>query len=118
MVGEPAEVECTAAPVGNLDLIRDSDAVEISTAMYEKLRSLAAEFLRSERPNHTLQPTALLHEAFLRVLKQPDHSWRGEAHVIAFAARAMRRILSATGSHGRATKEVGHRQSNCRWMRR
>ena len=97
MLGEPAEVECAAAPVRNGDLIHDSDAVEISAAMYEKLRSLAAGYLRSERRDHTLQPTALLHEAFLRVLKQPDHSWRSEAHVIAFAARAMRRILISYG---------------------
>jgi len=97
MLGEPAEVESAAAPVGNTDLIHDSDAVEISAAMYEKLRHLAAEFLRSERPGHTLQPTALLHEAFLRVLKRPDHSWRSEAHVFAFAARAMRRILISYG---------------------
>jgi RNA polymerase sigma factor (TIGR02999 family) len=97
MVGEPAEVECAAAPVGNAELIHDSDAVEISASMYEKLRSLAAEYLRSERPDHTLQPTALLHEAFLRVLKRPDHSWRSEAHVIAFAARAMRRVLISYG---------------------
>ena len=66
---------------------------------YEKLRRLAAEYLRSERSDHTLQPTALLHEAFLCVLKQSDHVWRDEAHVIAFAARAMRRILI---SYGRA----------------
>ena len=63
----------------------------------EKLRRLAAEYLRSERSDHTLQPTALLHEAFLRVLKRPDHAWCNEAHVIAFAARAMRRILISYG---------------------
>ena len=64
---------------------------------YEKLRRIAAEYLRSERAGHTLQPTALLHEAFLRVLKRPDYSWNNETHVIAFAARAMRRILVSYG---------------------
>jgi len=97
MVGDYVEVKHTPTPIGNADLAHSSDAVELSAATYEKLRRLAAEYLRSERQDHTLQPTALLHEAFLRVLKQPDHAWRNEAHVIAFAARAMRRILISYG---------------------
>jgi RNA polymerase sigma-70 factor, ECF subfamily len=95
MIGEYVEVEPAAAR--HVDLTPPSEAVELSAEMYEKLRQLAAEYLRSERAGHTLQPTALLHEAFLRVLKQPDHSWRDETHVIAFAARAMRRILISYG---------------------
>jgi RNA polymerase sigma factor (TIGR02999 family) len=92
-------VEVDRAPVllGRADANYGPDNGEISAATYEKLRRLAAEYLRSERPDHTLQATALLHEAFLRVLKQPDHTWRNEAHVIAFAARAMRRILISYG---------------------
>ena len=97
MAGESVKVESTAAPLGQEDAVFGSDAAQIPAATYEKLRRLAAEYLRSERPNHTLQATALLHEAFLRVLKQPDHAWRNEAHVIAFAARAMRRILISYG---------------------
>ena len=97
MVGEYVEVEHAPTPVGNADVAYGSEIVELPAATYEKLRRLAAEYLRSERPNHTLQPTALLHEAFLRVLKRPDHAWRDEAHVIAFAARAMRRILISYG---------------------
>ena len=93
MVGRSVQVEDAAAPVANAKLTDGLDSVELSAETYEKLRRLAAEYLRSERAGHTLQPTALLHEAFLRVLKQPDHAWRDEAHVIAFAARAMRRIL-------------------------
>jgi RNA polymerase sigma-70 factor, ECF subfamily len=95
MIGEYVEVGPT--PARHVDLTPRSDAVELSAEMYEKLRWLAAEYLRSERVGHTLQPTALLHEAFLRVLKQPDHSWRDETHVMAFAARAMRRILISYG---------------------
>ena len=72
--------------------IHVSDAIELTAATYERLRRMAAEYLRSERSGHTLQPTALLHEAFLRVLKQEDYAWQNEEHVIAFAARAMRRI--------------------------
>jgi RNA polymerase sigma-70 factor, ECF subfamily len=97
MVGEYVEVEHAPTPVGNADPACGSETVELPAATYEKLRRLAAEYLRSERANHTLQPTALLHEAFLRVLKRPDHAWKDEAHVIAFAARAMRRILISYG---------------------
>jgi RNA polymerase sigma-70 factor (ECF subfamily) len=97
MVGRSVQVEDAAAPVANAKLTDGLDSVELSAETYEKLRRLAAEYLRSERAGHTLQPTALLHEAFLRVLKQPDHAWRDEAHVIAFAARAMRRILISYG---------------------
>jgi RNA polymerase sigma factor (TIGR02999 family) len=95
MVGEYVELE--HAPAHPENLSPSSGIVELSAATYEKLRRLAAEYLRSERAGHTLQPTALLHEAFLRVLKRPDHFWHGETHVIAFAARAMRRILISYG---------------------
>ena len=97
MVGEYVEIKHAPTPVGNADPAYRSETLELPAATYEKLRRLAAEYLRSERAGHTLQPTALLHEAFLRVLKQPDHAWRNEAHVIAFAARAMRRILISYG---------------------
>ena len=75
----------------------DAAVVELTPLVYEELRRLAHHFMEGQRPNHTLQATALLHEAFLRVLKRPDHAWRDEAHVIAFAARAMRRILISYG---------------------
>ena len=95
MVGEYVELEDAPVPRGKFR--PSSDAVELSARTYEKLRRIAAEYLRSERAGHTLQPTALLHEAFLRVLKRPDHFWHGETHLIAFAARAMRRILISYG---------------------
>src|SRR4026209_1772422 len=97
MVGESVEGEHVVASLGDADASYGPDTCELSAETYEKLRRLAAEYLRSERSDHTLQPTPLLHEAFLRVLKRPDHAWRDEAHVIAFAARAMRRILISYG---------------------
>jgi RNA polymerase sigma-70 factor (ECF subfamily) len=97
MAGEAVEVEHVTASAGNADASSGAYTCELSAETYEKLRRLAAQYLKGERAGHTLQPTALLHEAFLRVLKQPDHSWRDEAHVIAFAARAMRRILISYG---------------------
>jgi RNA polymerase sigma factor (TIGR02999 family) len=93
--GESVKVQ--HAPATLADLPPSSDILELPNETYEKLRRLAAEYLRSERAGHTLQPTALLHEAFLRVLKQPDDFWRDETHLIAFAARAMRRILISYG---------------------
>ena len=94
MLGEHV-IENASASLGNLG--PSSESLELSARTYEKLRRIAAEYLRSERAGHTLQPTALLHEAFLRVLKRPDYSWNNETHVIAFAARAMRRILVSYG---------------------
>ena len=97
MVRGLATVEHACTPNGEADIAYAGDTLELSAATYEKLRRLAAECLRTERPGHTLQPTALLHEAFLRVLKQPDYPWKDEAHIVAFAARAMRRILMSYG---------------------
>ena len=97
MVADPVVAEDAPISLGKADASCHSENGEIPAATYEKLRRLAAEYLRSERPDHTLQATALLHEAFLRVLKRPDDAWRNEAHVIAFAARAMRRILISYG---------------------
>jgi RNA polymerase sigma factor (TIGR02999 family) len=96
MEGGSVEVEHAPSPLGNVART-GSEGIQISPETYEGLRRLAAEYLRSERPDHTLQATALLHEAFLRVLKCPDHVWHNQTHVIAFAARAMRRILIGYG---------------------
>jgi RNA polymerase sigma-70 factor (ECF subfamily) len=97
MVRGLATVEHARTPNGEADIAYAGDTLQLPAATYEKLRRLAAECLRTERPGHTLQPTALLHEAFLRVLKHPDYAWKDEAHIVAFAARAMRRILISYG---------------------
>src|ERR1044071_1952403 len=84
-------------PIGTGGGQESSPPVEMTREAYESLRRLAARYLSGERPDHTLQATALLHEALLRVLKQPESSWRNEAHLISFAGRAMRRILISYG---------------------
>ena len=61
--------------------------------LYSELRGLAEGFFRGERPSHTLQPTALVHEAYLRLLGQADQGWKNRAHFFAIAARMMRRVL-------------------------
>lgn len=61
--------------------------------VYAELRRVAARQLRDERPDHTLQPTALVHEAYLRLVDQRHVDWQGRAHFFGVAARVMRRIL-------------------------
>lgn len=61
--------------------------------VYDELRRMAAGALRHERRDHTLQPTALVHEAYLRLAHEPDARWESRAHFLAVAAQAMRRIL-------------------------
>jgi RNA polymerase sigma factor (TIGR02999 family) len=61
--------------------------------VYAELRRLASGFMRGERPNHTLQPTALVHEAYLRLIEQKRVEWRNRAHFFGVAAKLMRRIL-------------------------
>ena len=61
--------------------------------VYEELRRLAASQLRAERRNHTLQPTALVHEAYMRLIGQRSVSWANRAHFFGIASRMMRRIL-------------------------
>jgi RNA polymerase sigma factor (TIGR02999 family) len=69
--------------------------------IYDELRRRAAAYLRRERPNHTLQPTALVHEAYLRLIDQRQDNWASRDHFFAIAAQAMRRILvdHARGRH-------------------
>lgn len=72
----------------------DEQAVSsLFTIVYDELRRMAASSLRRERPDHTLQPTALVHEAYLRLAHEPEARWENRAHFLAVAAQAMRRIL-------------------------
>lgn len=66
---------------------------ELIAAVYAELRRVADRYLRQERPNHTLQPTALVHEAYLRLVGQDAVRWRNREHFIAVAAKMMRRVL-------------------------
>jgi RNA polymerase sigma factor (TIGR02999 family) len=66
---------------------------ELTPLVYEELRQQAARYLRKERPNHSLQATALINEAFLRLIDVKDVQWQNRAHFFAIAANLMRRIL-------------------------
>lgn len=78
--------------------------------VYDELRALAESYLQCENPGHTLQATALVHEAYLRLVKQEDVEWQNRAHFFALAAQAIRRILvDHARSRGRA-KRGGDRE--------
>ena len=66
---------------------------QLMPLVYGELRRLAAAYLRRERSNHTLQSTALVHEAFLRMVNQQDVQWKNRAHFYGIAAQMIRRIL-------------------------
>lgn len=87
---EPAPFDELVAKAGS------GDHLSLQTLMplvYGELRRLAAHYLRGERPGQTLQPTALVHEAYLRLLKDRPDRWQNRAHFSAIAAHAMRQIL-------------------------
>lgn len=72
----------------------DEQAFEkLSRAVYGELRRLAQSYMRNERREHTLQPTALVNEAFLRMIDWKNTEWKGRSHFFAVAAQMMRRIL-------------------------
>ena len=72
----------------------DRNAVDLLLpVIYDELRKLAANYLRRERPDHTLQPTALVHEAYLRLVDQTRVNWQNRAHFFGVAAQIMRRLL-------------------------
>lgn len=86
-----------AALLADLKLPANEDEAATLTAMipaaYDELRRLAAGYLRDERADHTLQPTALVHEVYLRLMDQLSIHWQNRAHFLGIAARMMRRIL-------------------------
>jgi RNA polymerase sigma-70 factor (ECF subfamily) len=81
--------------------------VELTPLVYEELRRLAHHFMEGQRPDHTLQTTALVDEAYLRLADQTKPSWQNRAHFFAVAARAMRQILVNYARSKRAQKRGG-----------
>jgi len=85
-----------------------SDAVDaLFPRVYDELKRVAASRLRSEREGHTLSATALVHEAYLKLVDQDRVDWQNRAHFFAVAARAMRRILLDHAIAKRAAKRGG-----------
>ena len=80
---------------------------ELVPLIYRELRRRAGAYLRRERPDHTLQPTALVHEAFMRLLGQEQVAWEGRAHFFGIAAKLMRRVLVDHARERQAAKRQG-----------
>jgi len=89
----------------------DARAVDrLLPAVYQELRQLAAKKLAREKPGQTLQATALVHEAYLRLAGEQGQAWRGRTHFFAAAAEAMRRILIENARRKKGLKHGGGRQ--------
>ena len=80
---------------------------ELMPLVYSELRRLAAGYLKDERPGHTLQPTALVNEAYLCLVGQKSVQWQNRAHFFAIAAQTMRHILVDHARRRRAAKRGG-----------
>src|SRR5262249_50842226 len=84
---------------------------DLTPLVYKELRRLAASHLRKERKSHTLQPTALVHEAYLRLVDQKDPKWQSRSHFYGVASQLMRRILVDHARKRLADKRAGQRVS-------
>jgi RNA polymerase sigma-70 factor (ECF subfamily) len=85
------------------------DSGELLERVYDGLRRLAAHYLQRERGGHTLQPTALVHEAYMRLADQSKIEWQGKTHFFAIAATQMRRVLVEHARAGARIKRGGGR---------
>src|SRR4051812_44797871 len=95
-----------------LSAIEDGDpkaAAQLLPLVYDELRRLAARRLAQEKPGQTLQPTALVHEAYLRLVGREDPGWNSRGHFFAAAAEAMRRILVENARRKQRLKRAGRR---------
>lgn len=96
-----------------LDATRNGDpaaAEELLPLVYDELRKLASARMANEAPGHTLQPTALVHEAWLRLTGNQDQKWESRAHFFGAAAEAMRRILIDRARKKRALRHGGDKE--------
>lgn len=107
MVPPSARPEELLRQLGEGDAKAASDLLPL---VYDDLRAAAAAMLRQERPGHTLQPTALVHEAFLRLAGASEPGWTSRAHFRAIAAKVMRQILVDHARRRGAAKHGGDMQ--------
>ena len=115
MIGSEAELmdERSVSPHRVTQLLQQwsqgdgSALVELTPLVYDELRRLAHHFMEGQSPDHTLQTTALVNEAYLRLADRTDPSWQSRAHFFAVAARAMRQILVSYARSNRAQKRGG-----------
>lgn len=85
----------------------NSEVAKLLPLVYDELRTLADRYLQQERPNHTLQATALVHEAYMRLSEQKNVHWDNRAQFFSLAATFMRRVLVNHAKHHRRIKRGG-----------
>ncbi len=89
----------------------DDDAADsLIRVVYDELKHVAASHMRAERAGHTLQPTALVHEAYIRLVDQKRVKWQGRSHFFGIAAQAMRRVLIDHARKRKALRRGGGNQ--------
>lgn len=90
-------------------MARSHEDAELVSALYDQLHAMAAAVMRSERPDHTLSATALVHEAYLRLPDPGKVEWQDRGHFMAVACRVMRRVLVDHARRRAAAKRGGER---------
>ncbi len=103
----PGEITLLLVKVRNGDREAESALVPL---VYDELRRLARRYMRHERPDHTLQSTALVHEAYLKLIEQRETAWQNRAHFFGVASQLMRRILMDHARTKLAKKRGGSQQ--------
>lgn len=100
--GDPVDVLLSAVTSG-----QPGSEAQLLALAYDELRAIAGTLFRHERADHTLQPTALVHDAFLKLVRGRDTGWQSRAHFVAVAAKAMRQVLIDHARAKRSQKRSG-----------
>ena len=108
-MNQPRSVPDLTQQLRDLHWLRADPGAEsqIMNVVYDELAKLAVSYMRRERPGHTLQPTALVHEAYLRLVDQDICDWRDRRHFFGIAARVMRQVLVDHARRKSASKRGG-----------
>ena len=107
MIPPPSDAHDVTQLLKNWEAGDPDASARLMPLVYEELRRLARSYLRRERSNHTLQATALVHEAYLRLVDNQQTTWQDRAHFYGIAARVMRRILVEHARAHNAAKRGG-----------
>ncbi len=96
-------------PINSSRLLACNYDDEVISAVYQQLRGIAASFMRREKATHVLQPTALVHEAYLKMARSDSHQWESQTQFVGCAAHVMRQVLIDFARRTTAAKRHGER---------